>query len=202
MGVREWFGPSRAEIWRQLGEKVGGRYVEGGFWKGDKVEAAHKDWIVTLDVIVVPAGKVHIPMTRLRAPYVNPTGFRFDVYRKSVFSGIAKALGMQDIEIGDAAFDEDFIVKGTDESQVKALLANPRIRELIARQPDIRFGVKDDEGWFSKRFPEDVDQLHFEVSGEIKDLERLSLLYELFAETLDQLTRIGAAYAAPPQVRH
>ena len=141
-------------------------------------------------------------MTRLRAPYVNPRAFRFDVYRKSVFSGIAKAFGMQDIEIGDAAFDEDFIVKGTDESQVKALLANPRIRELIARQPDVRFGVRDDDGWFSKRFPEDVDQLHFEVIGEVKDLEQLSLVYELFAETLDQLTRIGAAYDAPPQIRH
>jgi hypothetical protein len=201
VGLREWFGPSRAEIWRQLSDKVGGRYVERGFWKGDCVEAAHKDWIVTLDVIVVPAGKVQIPMTRLRAPYVNPTRFRFDVYREGVFSGIAKAFGMQDIEVGDADFDERFIVKGTDESQVKALLANPRVRELIEGQPDIRFGVRDDDGWFSTRFPEDVDQLHFEVSGDIKDVERLSLLYELFAETLDQLTRIGAAYAAPPQVR-
>ena len=93
---------------------------------------AHKDWVVTLDSFVVPAGKVHIPMTRIRAPYVNPGGFRFTIYRKSIFSGIAKAFGMQDIEIGDSPFDDDFIIKGTDESQVRALLANPRLRELIA----------------------------------------------------------------------
>jgi hypothetical protein len=201
VGVRQWFGPSREEIWQQLSEKVGGRYVEGGFLKGDKVEAAHKDWIVTIDVYVVPAGKAYIPMTRIRAPYVNPTGFRFTVYRKSLFSGIAKALGMQDIEIGDPPFDDDFIVKGTDESQVKSLLSNPRLRELIAQQKDIHFAVKDDEGWFSTRFPEGVDELHFEVAGVITDLERLAQLYHLFAETLDQLTRIGAAYDAPPPVR-
>ena len=40
--------------------------------------------------------------------------------------------GMQDIEIGDPQFDEDFIIKGTDESQVRALLSHPKLRELIA----------------------------------------------------------------------
>ena len=201
MGVRQWFGPSREEIWRKLSEKVGGSYVDGGFWKGDKVEVAHKDWVVTLDVYVVPAGKAHIPMTRIRAPYVNPGGFRFTVYRKSIFSGIAKVFGMQDIAIGDSPFDDDFIIKGTDESQVRALLANPRLRELIAQQKDIHLTVEDDEGWFGTHFPEGVDKLHFEVTGIITDVERLAQLYQLFAEALDQLTRIGAAYDGPPQVR-
>ena len=36
--------------------------------------------------------------------------------------------------------------------------------------------------------------------GIIKDVERLKLLYELFAETLDQLCRIGAAYKESPNV--
>ena len=200
MGVRQWFGPSRDEIWLRLSEKVGGRYVDGGFWKGDKVEVTHKDWIVTLDVHVVPAGKAHIPMTRIRAPYVNPTGFRFTVYRKSTFSGIAKVFGMQDIEIGDPRFDDDFIIKATDESLVRALLASPRLRDLMVQQTSIHLTVRDDEGWFAVRFPEGVDELHFEVAGVITDIERLAQLYRLFAETLDQLTRIGAAYDGPAHV--
>ena len=47
-------------------------------------------------------------------------------------------------------------------------------------------------------FPEGVDELYFNVAGVIKDLDRLKLLYELFAETLDQLCLTGAAYAANP----
>jgi hypothetical protein len=201
MGVlRRLFGPSRKEIWRQLSTEIGAQYKEGGFWKGDKVEAKHGEWRVTLDSYTVSTGKVTIVYTRMRAPYVNADGFRFKVYRKSIFSGVGKLLGMQDIEVHDEQFDEDFIVKGTDEGRVRALLSNPKIRELIAAQKDIQFEVKDDEGWFGPTFPEGVDELSFVVVGIIKDVERLKLLYELFAETLEQLCRIGAAYETAPDV--
>src|SRR6266550_6909818 len=191
--LRKLFGPSRAAIWRQLCTETGADYVKGGFWKGDKVQVKHDEWTITLDTYAVSTGKTTVVFTRLRAPYVNPGGFRFTVYRKGMFSGIAKMLGMQDIEIGDESFDRDFIVKSDDEMRVRELLASQRIRELIARQPEIRFTVKDDEGWFGTRFPEGVDELHFQTVGVLKDIERLKLLYELFAETLDQLCRMGAA---------
>ncbi len=198
--MRRWFGPSREEIWRQLSEQLGARFVESTFWKGNKVEATHRDWVVTLDTYTVSTGKTHMTFTRMRAPYVNPLGFRFTIYRKSAFSGIGKFLGMQDIEIGEPAFDDAFIVKATDESQVRSLLANPKIRQLLEFQPAIHFSVKDDEGWFCTRFPEGVDELSFAVHGVIKDIERLKALYDLFALTLDELVRIGAAHEGPASV--
>jgi hypothetical protein len=195
------FGPSRKEIWRKLSEEIEARYVAGTFWKGDKVVAEHGEWTVTLDTYVISTGKTTVVCTRMRAPYVNPGGFRFSVYRKSVFSGIGKLFGMQDIEIGDASFDDDFIIKATSESRVRELLADSRVRDLIARQKDIYFSVKDDEGWFGSKFPDGVDELHFAVLGVIKDIERLKLLFELFAETLDHLTRMGAADPGPANVQ-
>ena len=202
MGVlRRLFGSSKDEIWRQLSEQLGGRFVEGTWVKGSKVEATHDEWTLTLDSYAVSTGKVTVVYTRMRAPYVNPAGFRFTVYRKSIFSGMGKFFGMQDIEVGDAEFDDKFIIKGTDESVVRQLFSNPRIRELIAKQPDIQFSVKDDEGWFGAKFPEGVDELHFVAHGVIKDLERLRAIYDLFAETLDQLCRIGAAYEGTADVR-
>jgi hypothetical protein len=45
-----------------------------------------------------------------------------------------------------------------------------------------------------------MDELHLTVVGVIKDIERLKLLFDLFAETLDQLTRMGAADARPARV--
>jgi hypothetical protein len=83
---------------------------------------------------------------------------------------------------------------------VRALFANARIRELISAQKQLHFEVKDDEGWFGATFPEGVDELVFVVVGVIRDVERLKLLYELFAETLEQLCRIGAAYEQAPDV--
>ena len=200
MGIRQWFGPSKAEIWRQLSEAIGANYVEARFLKGDRVEATHKEWVVTLDTYVVPAGKAYIPCTRMRAAFVNPSGFRFTVYRKSIFSAIAKAFGMQDIEIGEDTFDRDFIVKASDESRVRTLLSSPRLRELLASQPEIHLSVKDDEGWFATRFPEGVDELYFSVTGIIKDSDRLKRLFDLFAELLDALVDMGSAGAGPANV--
>jgi hypothetical protein len=168
--------------------------------KHDKVEATHGEWTVTLDTYVVSTGKTVVVFTRMRAPYVNPNGFRFTIYRRGVFSDIAKRFGMQDIEIGDEAFDRDFIVKASDESQVRSLLSDVQLRELFIAQPKIELTVKDDEGWFGAKFPEGVDELHFQVVGVIKDIDRLKGLYDLFAETLDQLCRIGSAYEGSPNV--
>ncbi len=198
--MRRMFGPSKKEVWRQLSHEIDGRFVEGRFLKTDKVHAEHGEWTVTLDSYAVSTGKTTIVFTRMRAPYVNPDGFRFTIYRKGIFSGIGKFMGMQDVEIGDPAFDEDFIIKGNDESKLRALFANPKIRELMARQKDIQLSVKDDEGWFGPTFPDGVDELHFQVVGIIKDIERLKLLFELFSETLDHLCRIGAAYETQPDL--
>jgi hypothetical protein len=198
--MRRVFGPSKKEVWNQLSAEIGAQYKDGGFWKGDKVQAKHGEWTVTLDTYTVSNGKTTVVFTRMRAPYVNPAGFRFTVYRKTIFSAVGKWLGMQDIEVHDEQFDRDFIVKGTDEDKVRALFGNARIRELITAQKHIHFEVKDDEGWFGATFPEGVDELVFVVVGVIKDVERLKLLYELFAETLEQLCEIGAAYEQAPDV--
>ena len=198
--LRQIFGPSQEEVWRQLCSEIGAEFVEGGFWRGTKVQTRVKEWTVTLDTYTVSTGKSHVTYTRMRAPYVNKDGFRFTIYRKGLFSELGKRLGMQDIEVGDPEFDRDFIIKGNDESKVLALFGNPRIRQLIQAQPSISLEVKDDEGWFSASFPEGVDELYFQVVGVVKDVERLKSLYELFAETLDHLSHIGSAYENDPHL--
>ena len=199
--LRKLFGPSKEEIWRQLSSETGADYVQGGFWKRDKVQATHDEWTITLDTYAVSTGKTTMVFTRLRAPYVNPDHFRFTIYRRGLFSDIAKWLGMQDISVGHENFDRDFIIKGTEEGKLRALFDNPRLRELIAAQPQIHLTVKDDEGWLGTAFPADTDELCFHVQGIIKDVKRLKLLFELFAETLDQLCRIGSAYEKAPNLK-
>jgi len=200
--LRKVFGPSRKEIWRQFCAQTGSTYVPGGSAKADKIEATHGLWTVTLDTFVVSSGKSAVIFTRMRAPYVNPDGFRFTVYRKGIFTEIGKWLGMQDVTVGHDEFDRDFVIKGNDEQKLRRLFSSQKIRDLISAQPDIHFSVEDDEGkLWGKNFPEGVDELYFQVLGVIKDIERLKLLYELFAETLDELCRMGSAYEQAPPVK-
>jgi hypothetical protein len=198
--LRQLFGPSRNEIWRQLSAEIGGTYVEGKAFRSPKVQVTHGEWTVTLDTYTVHANNVTVVYTRMRAPFVNPGGFRFTIYRRGLFSDIAKWFGMQDVHVGVEPFDSDFIIKGTDEGLVRALFSKPKLQELIAAQDKIHLTVKDDEGWFAAKFPEGVDELYFNVTGVIKDLDQLKSLYDLFAETLDQLCNTGSAYAGNPNV--
>jgi hypothetical protein len=190
--LRELFGPSKEEVWRQLSAESDAQYIEGGFWKGDKVQAQHAEWTVTLDTYVISNGKSSIPFTRMRAPFKNPEAFRFTIYRHGFFSEMAKWFGMQDVAVGYATFDDNFIIKGSDEAKLRRLFANARIRALIEAQPEIHFTLKHPEVYFGGKDSVDVDVLEFVVAGVIKDITRLKLLYELFAETLDELCRIRA----------
>lgn len=202
MGIlRSIFGPSKDEMWSLLSKEIGADYQQGGFFKESKVTLSHRDWQITLDTYTVSTGKSSVTYTRIRAPFVNPDGFRFNIYRKGTFSGIAKLLGTQDIEIGDAYFDDEFIIQSSSEDLVYRLLSSIEIRQLIQNQPDIHFEVKDDEGWFQKTFPEGVDELYFQTMGVITDKERLKSLFDLFTAVLDQLCRMGSGYEQNPNVK-
>jgi hypothetical protein len=196
-----WFGPGKDEVWQRLGDELGAEFVEGGLWKGTAVKFDVGPWTLVLDTYTESSGETSTTYTRMRAPFLNPGGFGFQIYRKSVFSGLGKMLGMQDIEVGDFEFDEAFIIKSSDDGIVRELLASAEIRQLILAQPRIRLEIKDNEGWFGTRFPDDVDELRFLCNGVIKDVDRLKSLFELFTAVLERLCRIGVTTKQPPGIR-
>lgn len=192
------FSSKREEIWASLSARIGGELVPGKSWfGGERLQAQAGEWTVTLDeyTTMVMAGKVpiHIPHTRMRAPFPNPSGFRFSIYRASAFSSLASLLGMQDIQVGFPEFDDDFVVKGNNEPLVIELCGSERLRALMAGQPKFQLSIRDDEGWFGTRYPPSVDVLVFDVAETIRDVDRLKGLYDVFAETLDRLSRMGLA---------
>ena len=69
------FGRSKTEIWRQRSEEVGGTMTSS--WRGEKVQVQHEQWVLTLDTYVVMANNTPLCFTRMRAPFVNPSAFRF-----------------------------------------------------------------------------------------------------------------------------
>lgn len=197
-----WFGETtQEEIWQQLVNEI--NQENSGMTaevhdKGKVIKAKVGEWTVTLDTVttVVSTGKVMIPVsfTRMRAPYLNQDGLRFKVYRASMFSNLGKYFGMQDIEVGDEQFDEEFIIQGTSKEKVRELLVNEKIKALLSDQPDIgTFEVKGDDGWFEQDFPEGVDELVFTAKSKMDNPAQLKNLFVLFAEVLNQLCAIGSA---------
>lgn len=199
--LRDWFGPSRTEIWSKLSAQIGGAYTPGTWRRCDRIEVEHGPWTITLDTYTVHANNAHMPFTRIRAPFLNTDQFRFKIYRSNLFSAIGKWFGMQDIEVGSVQFDDDFVIKTNDETKVRRFCANADLRKLLKAQKSITLSLEDHEGWFGPKFPADTDELRVVVGGHLKDTERLRSLFNLFAAALDQLCEIGAAYEEKPSLR-
>ncbi|KAB3531645.1 DUF3137 domain-containing protein [Alkaliphilus pronyensis] len=194
------FGSSKNEVWKQLAEELGGEFIEGGFFKTDKVNANMRAWTITLDTYTVSHGKTSSTYTRIIAPFVNNKDFKFKVYKKGFFSDVGKMLGMQDIEIGIEDFDENYIIKGNNEGLIKELLCKEDVRLLITQQPKISIEIKDKLGFFDKT-PEEADILYFEEAGVLKDLERLKKIFLLFASILNNLYSLGVTSEENPNIK-
>lgn len=195
-----WFGPSKDEIWKQLCAEIGATFVDGGTWKGSKVEASVGEVTITLDTYSVHANNTTQHYTRMRAPYVNRDGFRFKVYRDNGFGFLRRLFGIPDIELGFVEFDEKYVIQGTDTGKLTALFSSTALREQLTADPTLWLEVKDDEGWFATKFPEGVDELHFAVGGIVTDVERLKGFFTVFTETLQQLQKIGSLEKGNPGV--
>jgi hypothetical protein len=188
MSWEQLFGPPKEKVWQHLCDEIGADFFDGGLWKRDKVQLRVADaWTITLDVFSVQHGKTRKKYTRLRVPFVTLDDFRFLIYRKGLFTDLGKLLGVQDIEVGDPEFDEAFVIQANNEAKVRALFANPQIRDLLHEQPEVRFELKDNEGRFWATFPESVDVLHFQAEGVLKDVEQLKGLFYLMTEVLREL---------------
>jgi hypothetical protein len=186
---------SKGEVWRKFSSEIGAEFVKGGLLRSDKVVARVKEWTITLDTYTEGGEYSSTPYTRMRAPYVSRDGFQFTIHREGLLSKLGKHLGLQDVEVGYPDFDREFILKSNDEAKVRALVANPRIRQVIQSHPDIYFRSKTKRGGSAHAFP---GELYLSVPGLIEDAERLKSFFLLFTETLSQLCDIGSAYESDP----
>lgn len=195
------FNNSKNEIWNQVAKHIGAQVDKDKFQVHDVLRYSSGEWEITLDRYYVNTATQKIAYTRMRVPFINKDGLQFEIYKESMVSSVAKLFGMQDIQVGDAFFDDNFIIKGNNEEKIKILLNDKRLMELIELLPDLSFQIREDDGWFSEKFPEGVNELYFLCEGEIKDEAMLKNLFEIFSITLERLVEIDSAYETNPNIK-
>jgi hypothetical protein len=186
----------RTEIWEQLAKEIGAQFnrdrlrLRQGDGIGHVVCLVMEEWFIYLEEY---RATHESPLNvRMRAPYQDKNGFRFAISRKDMFSEIGKLFGMQDVKIGDAIFDDEFIIKSNDEEKVRAFFDSPRLRQLAQAQPYVSFEIREGER-------PGIETLFGGSNVELytvpydKDVAILKSTFEMFGEALRQLRRIGSA---------
>lgn len=115
-----------------LAEKLGVDFIKSSnsFWAANypKLQGLIKGKSFLLQMYAVRSGKTTIIYTTARLYCNAPVTFR--ITREGFLSGIGKAFGMQDIEIGDPEIDDAYIIKCSDK-ELPAHLFDQRISALF-----------------------------------------------------------------------
>ena len=185
------------EEWRQFCDETGAKYIKRKLWFRDRVELRFQNWTIILDTFPGATEKDAANYTRIRASFINHTGFYFRAYRTGFYNKIETFFGSQDIEIGDREFDKLFIIKSNSENNVIRLFSNNRIKKLFHTQPKVDLQISSDNAPLGLHTTDSYNKLYFVESDIITDIERLKNLFDLFCEILTTLVEIGVTDDAP-----
>jgi hypothetical protein len=150
------------EAWSNVARQLGLHFTHGRLLKSRVIEGRLQEMAVRVDTFQRGSGKSSSTYTRFRIGYPQRLGLGLRLTKEGFFSGIGKFFGGQDIELGDAQFDADVIVKAADPGKVHHFLTPPRrlrIHRLLMSHPGV---VIDDA------------QVYWEKRGAIRDPDQLS----------------------------
>lgn len=111
----------RDRVWQQLATRYDGSCTPGGLFGYPSVRFTYGDTSVLVDTYST-GGRNPARYTQIHF-YWPDTQFRLEVYPEGVFARIRKFFGMEDIQIGSADFDRQYIINGSDPSEVRTFLS-------------------------------------------------------------------------------
>ena len=133
------------DAWSDAARTVHGTFVPvGGAWyqrAPRRVEVTIDRIEVMADSYIVSQGKSSTAYTRITATVPNSLGVVLSVYREHLFASLGKALGGQDVEVGDPLFDDLFIVKSNAEDVARAWL-HGEVCAGMRLCPDFRYELE------------------------------------------------------------
>ncbi len=128
--------------WEELAQLVDGRFVPAGGagpWSQPTpplVECQVEDLTVVLDSYVASAGRAAIHYTRARVKVPTAGDRTVKISREGVLASLGKLFGTQDVQVGDARYDDTFLLKASDPEWLQRNLEGD-FRELHLHRPDL-----------------------------------------------------------------
>ena len=127
-------------VWRRVASERGLRFTEGSLFVPTSMVGDIDDMHIHVDIHSRKQGKSSVPYTRVQVvpPQQVPDGLRLTP--EGLGSALVKAVGGQDIQVGEAALDSRTRIQGDNPADVQALFADARLQsELLGLFSTSRF---------------------------------------------------------------
>jgi hypothetical protein len=129
-----------ASTWASAARSLGMQIQPGSTFMNPKIEGRVDELHITVDTYTRGSGNNSQTYTRFRVAYPS-VGVHFDLTRQTGFATITKLFGAQDFQIGDALFDDTFVIKSDQPARLAEALTPTRrttIMNLAASFPGVR----------------------------------------------------------------
>jgi hypothetical protein len=137
-----------AGLARRFGLELQRHEAKIGFEPPPTVAGRYRTRAVRFFNYTTGSGKSRTTWSAVTAAVGGAGGFTLELFPENIFTRIGTALGMQDIRVGDPAFDQVFLVKSNDPAYAAAaLLPEIRARLLAERERGARghLAIRDGE---------------------------------------------------------
>jgi hypothetical protein len=143
-GISYFVAQGRRRAWQDLAERIGATCEPGSFWFGrPQVSGTYQQHRFKLDSFVRRVGKNTTTYTRLVVDLNTQTQLNMSIQQEGFFSKIGKALGVQDLQLGDEEIDRRFIIQGQPESEVRKVISSLGMRQRLLEAPELHITIKD-----------------------------------------------------------
>lgn len=199
--------PMVKKNWKLLAQEIQATFVEGGFWDSDKVVLSYRNTTILLDARNA-LKKYQYIRTRIICPFISTNEFQFSISLENAFTFAGKVFGINDIEIGDKKWDNEFYLKSNDKDKLNNFLSSNIIRKYyfdIANYETGGIGIKvtNNHPFFSlQSISPYTSWIVLEREGGIADNETLKSWFNLCKITLDRLIEIGETEDIDPNIQY
>lgn len=189
-------------VWRDFADSKGGKVVSDSSKENDPIVKI----IVPVEgtnaqITIVPStlkGKSRGSGTSASLSYSPKEDFVFSIRTEKGVDQIGKALGMQDIQLGDHDFDSRFLIQGTDQGKVRNLFADMKLRDLILENgpSELRLHVEAGDVGAEHKIAAGKHAVLYSNEKLLDKFEQLEAVFQVLASVVHRLGIIPALAGA------
>jgi hypothetical protein len=169
---------ARRRAWSNLADQAALTLSTGNFLgRGLSISGTYHSHPLTLDTYTRGSGKYSHTYTRILVGLNHPTDLSLSIHNEGVFSKIGKALGQKEIQIGDEAIDQRYIIKGQPETTIASILLSYDLRQKLIEAPSFNARIQGLDIYYDRR-------------GVELDENKLIALFDLLTSLANAIDRV------------